>query len=120
MLFLTTLLFACNDITLTKIQPREADIIVYPEIIDFGHLTSGYETGLDEFAVINAGDEVLTIDVPNLIAGNNRFSLNDGLEYSYQLEPGEIISFDVFYENTKDAGRNYESNPGRIAARSLF
>ena len=36
-------------------------------------------------------------------------ALNDELEYSYQLEPGEIISFDVFY-----TPETYESNGALI------
>ena len=107
------LIFACNDVTLTKIQPREADIIVYPEIIDFGHLTSGQETGSDTFAVINAGDKVLTIDIPNLIAGNNRFILEDDLESTYQLDPGDVIDFNVFY-----TPETYESNGALIEVYS--
>ena len=65
---------ACNDYSVVGIKKQEADILVHPTHLDFGHLASGLESASESFAVINTGDEDLTIFAPELISGNNRFS----------------------------------------------
>ena len=47
-MWLLGILFACNDITLTKVQDPQPEIVVLPEIIDFGNIRSGEETGIEE------------------------------------------------------------------------
>jgi hypothetical protein len=37
-MFLLGVLFACQDITLTKMQDPQPEIVVLPEIIDFGNI----------------------------------------------------------------------------------
>ena len=44
MFFLFSFLFACQDYTVAGIEKRQADIMVYPQHINFGHLLSGLET----------------------------------------------------------------------------
>ena len=73
LLFILNLL-SCNDYTMAG-KALEQDILVFPSHIDFGHLNSGEETGLEEFAVINSGQVDLIITTPVLVSGNDRFSL---------------------------------------------
>tara|TARA_Y100001963_G_scaffold146808_1_gene222280 strand:- start:2734 stop:4317 length:1584 start_codon:yes stop_codon:yes gene_type:complete len=108
-MFLLGLLFACQDITLTKIQDPEPEIVVLPEIIDFGNIRSGEETGVEELTIVNAGDEVLLLDPLKLIAGNNRFSIDHSVVDTWQLQPGEGIQIDVYYEP-----QTYEGNGGLL------
>ena len=69
-------LFACQDITLTKMQDPQPEIVVMPMLIDFGNIESGQETGVEQLTIVNAGDEVLLLDPLSLIAGNDRFSID--------------------------------------------
>ena len=66
MFFLFSLLFACQDYTVAGIEKRQADILVYPDHIDFGHLLSGIESTSQAFIVANTGDEDLNIFAPSL------------------------------------------------------
>ena len=108
-MWLLGILFACNDITLTKVQDPQPEIVVLPEIIDFGNIRSGQETGVEELTIVNAGDEVLLLSPLSLIAGNSRFSIDQDGEGDWQLQPGEGIQIDVYYEP-----QTYESNGGLI------
>jgi len=107
------LLFACNDIALNKIQDPQPEIVVLPEVIDFGNMRSGYETGVEELTIVNAGDEVLVLDPLLLIAGNDRFSIGSNATEDWELQPGEGIQIDVYYEP-----QTYESNGGLIEIAS--
>ena len=108
-MILLGLLFACNDITLTKVQDPEPEIVVLPEIIDFGNIRSGQEIGVEELTIVNAGDEVLILDPLNLIAGNDRFSIDHDAVEDWTLEPGEGVQIPIYYEP-----ETYESNGGLI------
>tara|TARA_Y100000593_G_scaffold56973_1_gene106118 strand:- start:3741 stop:5330 length:1590 start_codon:yes stop_codon:yes gene_type:complete len=108
-MFLLGVLLGCNDITLTKIQDPQPEIVVLPEIIDFGNIQSGHETGVEELTIVNAGDEVLLLDPLKLIAGNDRFSIDHSVVGEWKLEPGEGIQVDVYYEP-----QTYEGNGGLI------
>ena len=108
-MFLLGILFACQDITLTKVQNPEPEIVVLPEIIDFGNIRSGEETGVEELTIVNAGDEVLLLSPLSLIAGNSRFSIDHEVNEDWELQPGEGIQIDVYYEP-----QTYESNGGLI------
>ena len=108
-MWLLGILFACQDITLTKVQNPEPEIVVLPEIIDFGNIRSGEETGVEELTIVNAGDEVLLLSPLNLIAGNHRFSIDHDETEDWELQPGEGIQIDVYYEP-----QTYESNGGLI------
>jgi len=96
-ILLSLLLIACNDYGVNKVIQTDPELVVYPESIDFGHLVSGVESGQATFAVINAGDEQLIISHPELIAGNDRFSLDGDLQENYTIEPGETQEFNVYY-----------------------
>ena len=108
-MWLLGLLFACNDITLTKVQDPEPEIVVLPEIIDFGNITSGHETGVEQLTIVNAGDEVLLLDPLSLVAGTDRFSIDHDATEDWELQPGEGVQIDVYYEP-----ETYESNGGLI------
>ena len=108
-MWLLGILFACQDITLTKVQNPEPEIVVLPEIIDFGNIRSGEETGVEELTIVNAGDEVLLLSPLSLIAGNDRFSIDHDESEDWELQPGEGIQIDVYYEP-----QTYESNGGLI------
>lgn len=103
------LFLSCNDYGVNKVIQTDPELVVYPEVIDFGHLQSGLESGLATFAVINAGDEELIISQPELIAGNYRFSLDEDLEENYTIAPGETQEFNVYY-----APQTFESNGALI------
>ena len=108
-MFLLGVLLGCNDITLTKMHFTQPEIVVLPEIIDFGNIRSGQETGVEELTIVNAGDEVLILDPLLLIAGTDRFSIDHDATEDWELQPGEGIQVEVYYEP-----QTYESNGGLI------
>lgn len=108
-MWLLSFLLACQDIQLNKIENPEPEIVVMPEIIDFGNIRSGFETGVEQLTIVNAGDEVLTLDPLLLIAGTDRFSIDHDEEDVWTLEPGEGVQIDVYYEP-----ETFESNGGLI------
>ncbi len=108
-MWLLGFILACNDITLNKIQDPQPEIVVLPEIIDFGNIISGEETGVEQLTIVNAGDKVLRLDPLSLIAGNDRFSIDHDEEDIWELQPGEGTQIDVYYEP-----RTYENNGGLI------
>lgn len=103
-LLLLGLLTGCSDYMVAGIDKRQPEILVYPEHINFGHLESGQESGLENFLVINTGDEDLTIFAPELISGNDRFSMATD-QNEYIIPGGEYVRFDVGY-----IPETYESN----------
>ena len=103
--YVVVIMIGCNDYGLNKVIITDPELVVYPSEINFGHLTSGYESGQETFAVINAGDEDLIISQPELIAGNYRFSLDEDLKEEYIIKPGEVLDFNVYYDPF-----TYESN----------
>jgi hypothetical protein len=112
-MWLLSFLLACQDIQLNKIENPEPEILVMPEIIDFGNIRSGDETGVEQLTIVNAGDEVLTLDPLLLIAGTDRFSVDHDEEDAWTLEPGEGVQIDVYYEP-----ETFESNGGLISITS--
>ena len=98
----------CSDHMVAKVIPNEPDILVYPEQINFGHLVSGQETGLETFVVINAGDGDLVISSPVLFSGNERYKLQE-TEDEYIIAGGEMQEFSVEYEP-----KTHESNGAYI------
>jgi len=106
LLFLFT--FACSDYTIAGVEKRVAEILIHPNHLDFGHLISGMESGSESFAVINTGDEDLTIFAPELVSGNNRFSFSTA-QGTYVIPPGGLEEFDVMY-----TPETFESNGGFI------
>ncbi len=111
LLFLLALL-SCNDYTMVG-KPSEQDILAFPEHINFGHLESGYEAGIEEFAVINSGQSDLVITTPVLVSGNNRFSLGSVPDQQWTIAPQEHLVFEVSY-----VPETFESNGGYIEIAS--
>ena len=97
---------------ITKVVPREPDILVYPEHINFGHLISGEEKSEETFTIINTGDGDLKIFAPVLTSGNERYKLQD-TEDEYVIPGGELVDFIVEYEP-----KTFESNGAFIDIQS--
>ena len=108
-ILLTLFLLSCNDYGVNKIVQTDPELVVYPAMIDFGHLVAGVESGQTTFVVINAGDEDLIISHPELVAGEDRFRLESNLQENYSISPGDTQEFNVFY-----APETFESNGGLI------
>lgn len=108
-ILLALLLFSCNDYGVSKVIQTDPELVVYPEIIEFGHIQSGFESGQATFAVINAGDEALIISHPELISETNRFSLENNLEENYTITPGATQEFVIYYEP-----ETFEANTGLV------
>ena len=106
------LTLGCSDHMISKVQPNEQDILVHPEHINFGHLISGEESGIDTFAIINTGDHELTVLSPVLVSGNDRFTFVTE-ESEYVIPEGELIEFDVGY-----IPETFESNGAYIEITS--
>lgn len=95
--FFYLLLFAgCSDYLIKGSNSDDNLLMLYPNVLDFGHIEVNNETGLKSFGVINAGDYTITITTPNLDL-SEKFQLNETLEESYEIEPGEFLSFEVYY-----------------------
>jgi len=108
-MFLLGVLLGCNDIALTKMHYTQPEIVVLPEIIDFGNITSAHETGVEELTIVNAGDEVLILDPLSLIAGTDRFTIDHDKTEDWELQPGEGVQIPIYYEP-----ETFESNGGLI------
>ena len=109
MLFLLSLLVGCSDISLGKIEQREAEILVHPTHIDFGNLVSGFESDQKSFTVINTGDDDLIITSPFLLSGEDKFAIGDSGEEDIVVEAGELVEFHVTY-----TPETFEHNSGMI------
>ena len=112
MLYILIALLACSDIAIYG-KPDVQNIIAFPEYISFGHLTSGEETALEEFTIINSGQRDLTIQSPVLVSGNNRFSLGRPTQGEWIIKPNENVIFDVSY-----APQTFEANGAYIEIAS--
>ena len=102
-------LFSCNEYSVTKVEQTEPELVVYPNFIDFGHLHAGFESGQVTFAVMNAGNKVLTINKPYFDLEDTRINLDEGLESNYIIQPGELVEFNVYYSPV-----SYETNEATI------
>jgi len=112
-MLLLGVLLGCQDITLTKMQDPQPEIVVMPMLIDFGNIESGQETGVEQLTIVNAGDEVLLLDPLLLIAGTDRFSIDHDEYTDWELQPGEGVQVDVIYEP-----ETFEGNGGLISVVS--
>jgi hypothetical protein len=101
-------LFACTDYTMNGVKQREPEILVHPIQINFGHLTSGLESGIESFSVINTGDGDLIISSPFIVSGNDRYTMGNE-EMDFTIPAGELIDFFIGY-----TPETYESNGGYI------
>ena len=104
-LLLLSAIVGCADYTMTGIQKRQAEILVYPSHINFGNLESGFESEEEYFTVTNTGDDDLIISAPVLVSGNDRFSLLTENEEDIVIPAGEVVQFNVVYEP-----KTFESN----------
>ena len=109
MLFLLSLLVGCSDISLGKIEQREAEILVHPTHIDFGNLISGFESDQKSFTVVNTGDDDLIITSPFLSSGEERFTIEETSGEDIVVLAGELVEFYVAY-----TPETFEHNQGII------
>ena len=112
LLYSLLMLWGCSDHTYIKVEPREPDILVYPDHINFGHLESGIDKEERTFTITNTGDDDLTIFAPVLVSGNNRYELQTDKE-QYIIPGGELKEFVVTYEPM-----TYEANGAYIDIES--
>ncbi len=104
-------LIGCNDGALHYIKDIKPEIIVHPQLIDFGHLLSGQESRQDRVTIINAGNETLYLDDLELDDPSQRYYL-DYAETEY-LEPEEILDINISY-----TPETYEDNPAILTVKS--
>ena len=102
------ILIGCNDGSLHYVKEIKPDIIVHPQVIDFGHLLSGQEAGQDRVTVINAGNSELFLDEFLLNDPNGRYTLS--YEEVNVLQPEEIIDITIDY-----IPETYETNPATLS-----
>ena len=108
-LLLSSLFIGCADYTMTGIKKREAEILVYPMHLDFGHLVSGQESEQDYFTITNTGDDDLIVSSPVLVSGNDRFSLASEHSGDTTIPGGGMIIVDITY-----IPETFESNGGYV------
>ena len=89
-------LLSCSDYLIKSSDSDNNLLMIYPDVLDFGHIEVNNESGQDSFGVINAGDYTITITTPALDL-NEKFDLDEDLENDYEIEPGEFLSFNVYY-----------------------
>ena len=72
MLLLLLNLLACTDYTMVG-KPSEQDILAFPSAIDFGHLVSGQETGVEQLVTcrIYGGNTNVHSDIQLIIQDNS-------------------------------------------------
>ncbi len=97
-LFALTCLFACNEYELAE---AEAEIIVQPDSLDFGYVTTGASTD-QQFRIKNVGDKSVEIlgfawadEVPYL-------GMDHVLDEGFSLEDGRNEPVTVYYSPTDD------------------
>lgn len=112
LLSLLVLFIGCSDESFYKIEETNPEIVVYPELLQFGHIESGIESGIENFIVMNAGDQSLSIDSPVLVLGDGeKFEVTG--PGSVELLPEEFAEYSVTYRP-----KTYESNRGQILITS--
>ena len=108
-LLLFAALSGCADYAMIGIEKRQAEILVHPTHIDFGHLESGLESESKYFTVTNTGDEDLIISSPVLVSDEDRFRILGNDDEDIVILAGEMIQFDVRY-----VPETFETNEGYI------
>ena len=108
-LLLFAALSGCADYTMVGIEKRQAEILVHPTHIDFGHLESGFESESKYFTVTNTGDEDLIISSPVLVSDEDRFRILGDDDEDIIIPAGEMIQVDVRY-----VPETFETNEGYI------
>ena len=67
-MLLLAMLLSCSDIGINEI--KKPSIIVAPEMIDFGHLESGHESGTRRITITNGGTADLVVDHIEIVGSN--------------------------------------------------
>ena len=92
---LILMLIGCSDSVLMKVQDRKPNILVHPEMINFGNLISGQETGEKYFSIINTGDDDLYVTSPELFDGSTRFEIDQQPD-EILIASGELVDINVY------------------------
>ncbi len=94
----------CQDYAL---ENQTADILVEPEELDFGYVTTGM-TLSQEFQIKNVGDKVITVDRFSWDTPVAYFSIDRDEETAFDLASGASVDVDVIFapEESIPAGNN--------------
>jgi len=95
LMLLSLFFLGCSDDGLHYVKEIKPQIIVHPQLIDFGHLLSGQEIGQDRVTVINAGNSDLFLDEFLLDDPEGRYTL--AYEETDVLQPEEILDIEINY-----------------------
>jgi len=97
LLLVSSLMIGCSDTIIYKVSDEKPRIVVYPERIDFGNLTSGFESEQEEIVIVNAGDADLVLSSPSLFDMSARYTISHSHEQDLIIEPQESFIIEVFY-----------------------
>jgi len=111
LLLVASLTIGCSDSIIYKVSDAKPRIVVYPEKIDFGNLTSGFESEQEEIVIVNAGDADLVLLSPVLFDMSTRYRVIH--EETLIIEPQETFIIEVFY-----TPETYEENEAFIRIES--
>ncbi len=106
---LSAFLMACNDYAMVGIKNRQAEVLVYPTHLNFGHLISGEESEQDYFTITNTGDDDLVITSPVLVSGNDRFTITETFDEEITIPGGQMLIVDIGY-----TPETFETNGGYV------
>jgi len=99
---LLILIMACQDYTIN--QKLQGEPIIAPDFIDFGHLSSGHETGLRQIIFSNGGNATLEVDFIDI--NGQRFDIDTS---GFDVEPLSWHAIDLSY-----APETFEFNEGYL------
>ena len=99
---LLSLLLSCNDYGIN--EKLTANPIIAPDFIDFGHLRSGYESGLRQIIFPNGGELPLEVDYIHM--NGERFDVDVN---GFTVDPNSWHALDLTY-----TPQTYEFNEGYL------
>ena len=95
-LLASSFILGCSDNLIYKVNEQKPEIVVYPEMVDFGNLVSGQQSESIEIVIVNAGDGDLNVLSPVLLNENRKFSLY-GPDHEYSILAGELSTLTITY-----------------------
>jgi hypothetical protein len=101
MLFILSLL-SCADYTM--METKEPEVIVAPQLLDFGHALSGFESKVKEITIANGGTQDLIVDHLEVVGDN--YSVE---EEGFVVPAGGWYQIDVGYTPV-----TFEHNEGYV------
>ena len=101
-MFLFALLWGCSDIGINEI--KKPSLIIAPDLIEFGHLESGWETDIRRITISNGGAADLVVERIE-ISGENYSIDKEG----FTVKSGEWRQIEVAY-----IPKTFEHNEGHV------